>query len=296
MKVIVKNNALMKIIVVIFWLTIGLVSYFKLADITSSPNTYKETIKRLDDKKVTVLEITSSSAVVSTALTVCPNDISTPLADQLVKITKYFLIVLSAIYLEKMLLLLVGMIVFKFIVPIACVLFIINIILKNIKIKELAQKIFIFGLIVYTIMPFSLYISTWVEQKNEEFIQQTIDSTRDIQNKIVSEVESENNEDTGFIESIKNKAQEVVETVTVGVKVIIEECKMVLSNLIDVVAIFIVTTCVIPIVIILLYIRMVKVLFESLFPKTMILNKSKIPGLDFSKSRKLCKKNEAQDL
>ncbi len=52
-------------------------------------------------KKTTALELTAAATAASAAITLIPGDAGTPIADKLADLSSYFLIVVCAIYLEK---------------------------------------------------------------------------------------------------------------------------------------------------------------------------------------------------
>ena len=125
-----------KIIITIVLLVIALLSIFVISKVTSSAEFHAKTIKSLDDKKITVMELTAATAGTSTAIAAIPSDATTPLANQIMELSSYLLIVVGAIFLEKIMLTLTGYIAFTYIIPIACLLFGINLYLANDILKK----------------------------------------------------------------------------------------------------------------------------------------------------------------
>lgn len=80
---------------------LALASIFGVAKLTTDPAFYQKSIAALEEKQETVLELTAASTAASAAITLLPGDTATPIADKLADLSGYFLIVLCAIFLEK---------------------------------------------------------------------------------------------------------------------------------------------------------------------------------------------------
>lgn len=105
-----ERSIIFRVVAIIVCIIIAGSSFFGLAKSYSSPESKinKETIKYLDEKKTTALELSASATAVSTLITLAPGDDGTPVANKLMDLAGYFLIVVSAIYLEKYLLTIFG--------------------------------------------------------------------------------------------------------------------------------------------------------------------------------------------
>ena len=104
------------IIATIVAIIIALVSIFAVAPLTKSYKFHSNSIQALDDKKVTVTELTVAAVGVSTALAAIPGDATIPLANQIMDLSSYLLIVIGVIFLEKILLTLTGYVSFTFVI------------------------------------------------------------------------------------------------------------------------------------------------------------------------------------
>ena len=116
-----ERSLLFRVVAIIVCIIIACISFFGLAKSYSSPESKinKETIKYLDEKKTTALELSASATAVSTLITLAPGDDGTPVANKLMDLAGYFLIVVSAIYLEKYLLTILGALTFKWLIPLS---------------------------------------------------------------------------------------------------------------------------------------------------------------------------------
>ena len=118
----IKKILILKIVAVIFCIVFASISFFLIANKLGSVEYHAETISALDKSKNKVMELAAAAVASSSAITLLPGDVGTPIAQELADMSKYFLIVLCAIYLEKFLLTITGFVAFKYIIPIACVL------------------------------------------------------------------------------------------------------------------------------------------------------------------------------
>ena len=104
MKALLSNVWSKKIICVVVLLSFALCSIFVFSKPATSPETYRTTIKSIDEKKATVMSVTATAAVASAMLGLIPGDATTPIANQIMEISSYLLIVVCVLFLEKSLL------------------------------------------------------------------------------------------------------------------------------------------------------------------------------------------------
>lgn len=255
-----------RIIAVIILVVITLISIFGVSKIASSNEFHTKSIQALDEKKVVVLELTAATAATSTAIALVPGDATTPLANQILQLSSYLLIVVGAILLEKVLLTLTGYIAFTFLIPIACLLYGIYLFAKKDVLRVLAIKLAVFGIVIFMIIPISIQISNLIEDTYQESINQTIEEAKNIENE--SEKENTNNESeeaTGW-NAFTSKAKEIVSDVGDNVSEWIHKGEKALSDFIDAIAILLITSCVIPILVLILFVWIVKIIFGISIP------------------------------
>ena len=244
----IKNK---NIIILIVLIAIAIISFFAVAPVMSDPATFGKTIESLDAKKTTVAELTAASTAASAAITLLPNDIGTPIAEKLVDLSGYFILIFSAIYLEKFFVTVAGYVTFKFLIPIALIALGINRFFDFEVIRKLALRIIVFGLIIVLLIPASVGLSNLIEKTHEYSIQQTIEQANTTSEEINENNDSEN----------ENAIQEFFDKVAGGVSGKLQEFENILSNFIDAVAVLIVTTCVIPILVLLLFVVLIRQFF-----------------------------------
>lgn len=268
-----ENEKQKKILFALIPIVIALLSFFVIARFTSSTEFNAKTIQSLDDKKTTVMELAAASTAASAAITLIPGDVGTPIANKLADLSSYFLIVLCAIYLEKYLVTITGYAVFKILVPIACVFFSGYLLWRKEILRVVAQKFLLFGLAVYLVIPASVKVADMIETTYASSIESTIETAKQTTDEIESETgesgqvddkssneksQSDSDSDSkenagGFFSGLFNKVQEGVSTATANVE-------NVLNNFIEALAILLVTSCLIPILVLIFFVWLVKML------------------------------------
>ena len=221
------------IVSILIPLLCALLSFCVIAKYTSSP-TMKinaHAIQSLDDKKTTALELTAAATAASAAITLIPGDAGTPIADKLADLSSYFLIVVCAIYLEKYLVTITGLAAFKLLIPIGCILLSLCFGFKKDLGRTIACKLVLFGLAVYLVVPVSVRVADLIDATYGASMENTIASAKQATDEI-----------------------KVEDTVT-GAKVNLENT---LNRFIEAIAVMLVTSCVIPILVLLFFVWLVK--------------------------------------
>lgn len=202
---------------------ICLSSFCMVAQKTSTTKFHEQSIQYLDEKRNTVMTLAASSAAISTAITILPGDTGTPIANGLADLSSKFLLVLGAIYLEKYALTLTCMVTFKYIIPIICLAWLANNVIKWDWLRIVCIKIGIMAVAI------------------ETSIQETIDHANNIQKKIKKDKENKN-----FFEKAAEAFSSTAQKYT-------KMFNQSLNNFMEATAIMIVTSCVIPILVILFF-------------------------------------------
>ena len=266
------NKTLSKVLRTLIPLLVAAASVFVIAGYAASPQFHASTISSLDQKTGTVLELTAASAAASAAITLLPGDTATPIADKLAELSSYFLIVISAIYLEKYLTTITGYAAEKYLttitgyaafvilIPAACVLLSINVFARKEMIRRIAWKLTVFGLAVALVIPASVRVSDLIDETYSASIQSTINAA--IQSTDHIAVEEGAEEEAAAVEGntgIREFISGVKETIT-GTG---DNIKRVLNNFVNALAVMLVTSCLIPILVMMFFIWVTKILIGS---------------------------------
>ena len=275
-----------KIVKIVLILCFGLLSFFYLGKIFSDPSIYASLIEILDNKKANVMGLTASTSAASIAISALPNDLGTPIADQLANLSTYLLAILTVVYLEKYLLTIIGFVTFKVIIPIVCILYIVYILLPhNLSLRKVALKLLCFGLALFLLIPCSVTISNMIDATYESSINETIDNTQEEIEVNNDSNDSSSKDDLKWYEKIYNYFSETVEEVKNNISTstseTIDKVKNILSNFIEATAVMIVTSCIIPVLTVLVFIWLTKIILGIEINKPEFLkieNKDKLNG------------------
>ena len=242
-----KKTALIAAILVI----LALVSFLWISGYASNPDNFQGTIGSLEDKSETVLELTAGSTALSAAITLIPGDVGTPIAEELADISGYFVFILAAIYVEKWLVTITGLVAFKYIIPVCLLGLAAVIIFANESLRGILIKLICFALIAFALVPTSVVLSDMIYANYQATIEQTIQdaksSSDDLQNK--------SNE-----KSDENAAKKIFDNVKGGVAAKVEEFRAILNGYVESTAVLIVTSCAIPLAVLAFYIWIIKLL------------------------------------
>ena len=258
-----KEKLLPNIVLSMLLILLGLVSFFFISDAVSAPDGIwnQSNVASLDEKSETVLKLSGATALASVGVSALKGDMATPIAEQLADFTKYFLIILSVLFAEKYLLSIIGTVAFKILIPISCILLSIFLFKGNRKLKDIALKLGAFGLAIFIMIPCSLWVSDAIYKTYENKIETTIDNANDFTEK--TDAISQANNDQGVIASILNKISETVTSLS-------DKASNLLNNFVESLAIMIVTSCIIPLLVVIFFLWLAKTLLGIEIPKVAI--------------------------
>lgn len=266
----IKENHIFRIVMIMLCIVIALVSNIVLAKNYSSPESTvnKKTITYLDEKKTTALELCAGATALSAAITLIPGDTGTPIAEKLTDLSGYFLIVVSAIYLEKYLLTILGALTFRWLIPAAMIAIALYFGIRRDFFWKFGVKILIFGLAVYAVIPVSVHVSQLIYNTYQESIDTTLAETENLisqteENAQSSTESDQNSGDEGFFAGLVDKAKDTIEQAKDTASIATEQFKYMLNKFIDGLAVLIVTTCLIPILVMVFFVWIVKMILGT---------------------------------
>ena len=286
-----------KCITAVILLLVAILSITVIGKYASAPENHQKTIASLDEKKQTVMELTAASTVTSALITLLPGDTATPIAEKMADVSGYLLVVLCAIYLEKYLVTITGYVAFTYLIPIACGLWIFNLIFANTTVRKLAAKLAVFGLAISFVVPASVKISDLIGDTYQAQIEATIEDAKNTQSilensgvvdddtnatettgtdaagTVTGNVQEKENNNSDSVSNIfdwakdaisgaKDSVANVVENVTVSTEDLVQKVENSLNHFIEAVAVMIITSCVIPMLVLLLFFWMVKIVLD----------------------------------
>ncbi len=240
----------------------ALVSAFGLRPYFEKPETWSNTTRVLDEKKANVLGLTATSVTLSAGISAIPGDTGTPIAEQLSQLASNLGIVLAMLYLEKYLLTILSFLSFGFLIPASCALFAIAVGMHNRlstsrMMRILGTRILVVAVIALAVVP----ASVWVSERIDETYQVSVTQADDAKDEAETQKDSSKSSDTSnntessgsFIDDLINAATNLGNTVTSGLQSVTDDVIEQVNTIIEGAVVMIVTSCVIPILVLLVF-------------------------------------------
>lgn len=235
-----QKSYLREIFISVILLLIAAVSFFLLSSWASSNELFEGIHASVDQKTQRVLGLSASSAAISTGISLLPGDAGSPIAQKIADLTGYFLLILCVLYTEKNLLAVLGAVVFKYVIPIACILLIICQFRDKEILRTIAFKLVVFGLAIFLAIPISLKVSDAIYENHKDIVEMTAAEAEEMNNTTsqLTEADESHNPISAILDRLRETSSGLV-----------NKAAQMLNRFIESIAIFIVTTCVMPLLV-----------------------------------------------
>ena len=242
------NNTATKIVICIALIAIAVVSFFPIAERYTSPDRYTDYVVSIDEKTETVLKLMAVSTVTSAGITAIPGDTATPIAEKLADFSEYFLLILCMLYAEKYLLTIIPYGVFKGLIPLVCALFGVGLVWNGQVMRRQGFKLLLIALALLLVIPLSVRTSDMIYNTYQDSIDTTIASAEALTEETEELAAAK---DANMIDRILNRLSET----TGGM---VDKASTVLNRFVETLAVMIVTSCLVPILVLLCFLWIVK--------------------------------------
>ena len=229
-------------------------SCFHLSVAVPDSGIFTKTMDSLEENEETVEKMTALAVATSVAISLLPDDVGSPLADTLSSMNKYFVAILTAIYLEKLLLTYGVGAALRWLIPIACLLLLAGLALRAGKCgwgkraANFGYKLMALALAVVFLVPASTWVSDNVCAGYMEFVEETIEETDESSSKI-TDLMMESDSDESILDRIADAFKDAISSISD----LATYFKNTIRRYIKSAAILIVRTCVIPVLTMLLF-------------------------------------------
>ena len=242
------HQPLTKTLIALVLVFIMVFSFFVLGKVLSSPNVMAGVVRSIDEKVETVLKLTATTTLASAAVSAIPDDTATPIAEKLADFTEYFLLILCVLYSEKYLLTLLGAAVFRILIPVACLVLLGGLFFKSGKAGKLAFKLGVVGLALYLLIPCSILVSDLIYDTYKTSIDTAVASAQALtdESNALEQQEGET-ENSGFFASLAD-----------AVNRLLSRAANTLRQFVETLAILIVTSCLIPLLTMVLFLWLIR--------------------------------------
>lgn len=256
-----KSNRMRWILTVGFVLA-ALVCWAVLLPHFSSPSAHADVIATIDEKIDNVLTLTAGSAGASALISAIPGDAGSPIADKLMDLSTGFIIVLAALFLEKYLITIFSAAALGLALPAAALLGIAVVWLWGrsswAKIAlGIGGKLAALGAVLLLVIPVSAWVTNQIDATYQTSMQESIESAEALADGAAQvEKDGEKQSEGGILGFF----QGAVDTVTGGITSAIEGAQESLNQFIESLAVMLVTSCLIPILVLLFFFWIAKIL------------------------------------
>lgn len=266
---VVSESFAAKVVITVLLAIALLVSFCALRPHYSTVDAWSHEIEVIDAKKSNVLALTTSAVALSASISAIPDDTGTPVAEQLAQMAGNLGIVLAVLYLEKYLLTIFGLVAFGGLVPAACVLFALAMwahgrLSTGHALYVLGLRLLILAVIAVSVVPASVWVTERIDetyQASSEEAQAAAEAKDTAKaSKKSKKSSSKKSENKTIVESLLEGVSNLTTTVTEGLKSVTDDVVSKVTDLIEGAIVMIVTSCVIPILVLAVFLWMGHVL------------------------------------
>lgn len=216
----------------------------------------QDTIESLEESQNTIMKFSGTAIAASLAISALPDDFGTPLATSISDLNTYFVFMLIVVFAEKLIVIEGTKVSLAYIIPAACILYIIFMLTSKDVFKKFANKLLILGISLIVVIPFSTHFTETVCEDYLVYVDETIAETEAGAAKI-NEVMSSSNEEATIFEKLSDAFKTAIQSISD----LLTYFKNVVKKCVNSVAILIVITFVLPLLILMLFRWLLKELF-----------------------------------
>ena len=253
-----RKEKLVKILAIVFLMVF---SFTVLTHVIPESKFVQDTVKHLEDSQNTIMKFSGTTIATSLSLSALPNDFASPLASTVSDLNTYFIFIFAVLFVEKLLVIEGIKIALVWMIPAACILGILAIVFEKEMFKNFAKKLLILGISVILVVPMSTHFTETVCADYLTYVDETIEEADAGAGKI-NEIMAEGNAEATFFD----KLSDAFKTAISDVNDLLAYFKNVVKKCVNSVAVMIVTTFVLPMLVMLLFRWLLTELFALHLP------------------------------
>lgn len=233
-----------------------------LAPHFASPQAHAEVIATIDEKIDNVLTLMAGSTGAAALISAIPGDAGSPIAEKLMDLSTGFLIVLAALFLEKYLITIFSGAALGIVLPLAMAALIAFVWLYgrsrwSAAPLRVSAKLAAIGAVLLLAIPTSAWVTNQIDAVYDTSLQQSVESAQALADGAAkAEKSGEESDDKGILGFF----QGAIDTVTGGITSAVEGAQESLNQFIESLAVMLVTSCLIPLLVLLFYFWMANIL------------------------------------
>ena len=246
---------------ILFWAFIAIFSIVVLARKIPEAEFVQNTVDRLEESQNTIMAFSGTTIATSLAISALPDDFASPLASTVSDLNTYFVFMFAVLFVEKLLVVEGIKIALMYIIPIACLLYVLSLLTAREMFKNFGIKLMILGISIIFVIPFSTHFTETVCEDYLDYVDETI-AEADAGAAKINEVMASGNEESSFFDKLSNAFKTAIQSVTD----LLNYFKNVIKKCVNSVAIMLVTTFVVPLLMLMLFRWLLKELFALHIP------------------------------
>lgn len=249
-----RLNTILAICIVAF---IGVFSNLVLSRYVSEMPYFTESIETLDKNSERALAFTGAAVAASIVISFFPDDWASPVANEIVELSKYSILIMGIILFERLLVIDGLPIVFAYFIPFICILFAFYFMTHVRIIKSIASKLLVLAIAIVFVVPASTHFSDAVCEKYMCEVDETIEAANE-GTEAIKEQTSGGDDSQSFFDKVSN----TLKTAASGVQKAFDYFNNLLKNFVRSIAIMIIVTCAIPVITFVLFVWLLNQLFQ----------------------------------
>ncbi len=246
-----------KLAKILVFVLIMVFSFIILTKTVPDTKYMQQTVDFIEESQNTLMTFSGTTTATSLAISALPDDFASPLAGTISDLNTYFIFMFAVLFVEKLIVMEGTKISLAYIIPAACILYIIGILSTKSIFKKFSIKLFILGCSLVMVIPISTHFTEVVCADYLVYVEETITETNDGANKI-NEIITSDEEDA----SLFDKLSDAFKTSIQGISDLLAYFENVLKKCINSVSIMLVTTFILPLLILMLFKWLLKELFS----------------------------------
>lgn len=226
------------------------ISMTVLSPYFSNPENHRRSLEVIHECQQQATAISLTVTLASTAITMLNDDMGTPIAQELADFSTPLMLIVCILYFEQYLLTAMEAFAFSLLLPIACLFFILSINLRRSSLQVIGYKLLFIALICAMVVPASAQLTIMIRETFAESINSV--------NEQIAEIGAR------FSEMLNaNDLWKSITSFASGIGEILGFFKKALGLLIDAVAILLLTSCIVPLITVCLFVWFIKIIITG---------------------------------
>ena len=258
----IKKYAIQLIVIILCLVCIIGVIHYGL-NTAGTPRRYENTIASIDEELSGVLKLSAFTTGISATITAIPGDTVTPIAEHFMTLTTWLLVITVVLFFEKYSLTLLGKLIFIIVLPIIIGTFGAGLLKHSKKILLKSVNGLLIAALIFFAIPISVGLSNEIKETYEFSLDNTLAEAENAKAKTDDATNVDSDDDKNFIEGAISKVTDAVSST--------DAAENFLNTLVESLAVLVVTSCIIPILVLIIFVWIIKKLIEVDLSKPLLI-------------------------